>query len=244
MITIDQATKEINANEFTLAKMIAEAERGGDPAAKRIINAYDGAINQKSQAAEAEFLELYDAWRDSNVAAVMPIAAALGHEPPGGSNGAASPFAVQPAPAPSQSSPVEAAPVVQAAPEPTGEAKTAPAAQEAAKTRTRRGWSQSDIVKLTRALMLAAEAEKPSIVEKLAGEFGRPAAEVSAKAVELELLPAPPSIAPYTLSDTDKNVLRKRLLEVVKGDLSVDVKLAQFKFVATEAREIVKEISG
>jgi hypothetical protein len=239
MLDLAQATAEINAEEWALAKLIREQSDGGDARAKRIINAYEGAIQQKAPAAEAEFLELYGGWRDEHVAAVMPIAAQLGHEPPG--NGQPqSPFAVQPAPAPSQAA--EAVGEVETASEPSPKAKTQPEPGNGAKTRTRRAWAQSDIAKMVRTLVLAAEADRPAVIGKLAQEIGRPVDEVTAKAVELELIPAPPSVAPYAMSDSDKTVLRKRLLEIVAPSLSVDVKLAQFKFIATEAREIIKEL--
>jgi len=242
-LSLEQATAEINASEWTLAKLIREQSDSGDAVAKRIINAYEGAIQQKAPAAEAEFIELYGAWRDAHVTAVMPIAARLGHEPPG--NGQPqSPFAVQPAPAPSQAAGAVEEAETTTPPEPSPAAKTQPEPGNGAKTRTRRAWAQSDIAKMVRTLVLAAEADRPAVIGKLAQEIGRPVDEVAAKAVELELIPAPPSVAPYAISDSDKTVLRKRLLGLVADNLGVDVKLAQFKFIATEAREIVKELSG
>ena len=246
-LTLDEITKEINANNFAIARTIREQMDTRDERATRIVNAYEGAV-KGSPEAEAVVVELYNAWRADHAPVVAPIAEHLGHPLPGGVAGnglpvaqeaPAGPAAFWQPPVEAPSAAVEPSEPPEPTPTPQSPPQAAPEPQNGSK-RARTGWAQTAIVTLTRALLTAQD--KDAALAAVAAELGRPLADVRAKAAELQLIDAPRGKA-YELTDTDKNVLRKKLLDIVPENAALDIKVTMFKYVAAQVREIVKELA-
>lgn len=238
MITLAQVGKEIEADGYKIAKLIRQENDVNDPRAMQIMAAYDAATAGNPDA-EQVVLTLYSAWRTDNAAVVAPIASSLGHDAP--TDGVATGVAPEAPQSPffQRSGAADGAAAAAPAPTPAPAAATAPTARK-----PRNAWAQADIAKLTRVLVLAKKADHATAISQVASELNRAPEEVRSKAVELGLVEAPPKPTTYELTDNDKRVLSSNLLtKVVPDNVSPEIKIAMFKYVASEVRELVKSLS-
>lgn len=238
MITFDQGVAELNASDRAIAKAIRAEQTGGNQLADQIINSYAAGASGNAEAQHA-FLGMYGAWRNNNANLVGPIAYALSHEAPGGG---VDPFAGAPVP---QASTIPAV----AALAPVAAAATAiPVVAETAK-RTRVAWSQPDVVALTKALITLPveqhEAAFASFVQPGAALSKFDLETIRAKAVELELTPAPPPpAAERELTLDEKNSIGEAILEwIAPESLDKDTRLLRLKYAASAIRDYAKGIS-
>jgi hypothetical protein len=268
VLDFTQATNELNHADRIIAKAIREQQTGGDPFANHLIETYS-AGTAGSEDNQTAFLTAYDAWRNANVALVVPIAQQLGHPVSGSIEVApAAPTAPPPSPAVFAQPPVPVAPMpVAAAPQPIPAPQSPPAAPmaptpapsapaapgapsaSAAGTpaaRKRTSWSQTDIVALTRFLLAAPveqhEAAFPIFDQQTAGRYGVDA--IKSKAVELELTPAPvaPS-GPRELNADEQTAIGEAILEWIAPEaMDRETRLARLRYAGTAIREIAKGI--
>lgn len=270
-LTFDMATAEIHAHERAIATALSNQANAGDTSAWAIADLYKkgsgfaGEIEPNArEAARAEFLGRYAAWRAQYALLVGPIATELGHPTPGETfavaaaqpiaNGASDLFAA-PAPAVEAPAPPSAAETMakNLAAATTDEARVAAASPTNTRGNgKRRTLSQKDTVKLTQAMTLPAAAN--TTVQDRAAWFvsnvrnDMTIDDVLSKAVELELID--PQVTGgttnYELSESDKRVLKSRLLGTLLDPNVTDPKLrvAAYKYCVTELREIIKELMG
>lgn len=250
MVNFEQASREINVNGYAIAKEIRLQSTAGSETATNIINVYEGAVKGAGDAqkmAESAFLNLYNAWRDENADLVSEIAAGLGHPLPGNTpsenafeaagvaTGAFDGVAPVPAPADVPLAP-QAALIIEG---------TVPGPLPVPRGRgSRKAWTQAEIVKLT--LTVATAQDKVAALVALTADLNnnRTVDDIEAKAIELGLL-AGPVVPPQAidLTDAEKKTARTKLLTL--GDIKdAGKKLAFFKYIATEAKEIAKELAG
>lgn len=260
-ITFDDATVEINTQDHAVAAVLMQEQTATDAtvaeAANKIIELYrkgvgaNGETPETCEAARTEFLGRYDAWRSSHAALVAPIALENGFPPP--SAPAAKPFGdlagafLDPSSLgtpPSETAPAATTPVfIESTPTPV-KASSEPATGS---KRTRRAWSQSDVVTLTRTILGAQGkglSDSQAAAEFLAVRPDLDIETVLDKAVELELIEAPPAPKVYEMSETDKTVITKRVREQITTAKDPVVQLTCLKFAAGVLREFIKEISG
>lgn len=226
-------------------------------------------LENEANAAIDELLGRYDAWRYQFAELTGPIAASLGHplpdafgerfpDDPSHADGGMFASAVAAAPVPTASigkpplavtkHPVGTELIVEqpdvAQPPPAGEKPA-----QAASKRSRRAWSQSDIVALT---LLFAKAEgKPDGANAAASTFiakvrdDLEPGEVLGKAVELGLMEAPAVAAKPELSESDKALLTKRVREnISSANIEADRRVIELKFAMGALREFIKELAG
>jgi hypothetical protein len=255
MLTFDQATQEMHANDRAIGHAIRDQFNNGDGSAGELINAYgagvgDGATQPPNVAAQADFLRRYEIWRMRNAEFVAPIATTLGYAPPAATGtsdaGPAGLFAgsgvPEPAPAPA---PAAASPAAQAPVAPPSEA-------QAAGKKSRKAWSQADVVALTRAVFSTqgpADAGLPTLDQAL-GAFvasvrsDLTVAQVTEKGVELGLIAAPEAPAPVGISESDKRVIDQRVGAIAPDNLEVADRLAILRYAATSTRDLIKSLAG
>lgn len=246
MLTFEQATQEINHAGLAIATALRQQSDAGDTFAQNIIMSYSNSITEPAGSAEqsqsqASFVSWYNQWRKNYAPLVGPIASELGLEAPGGvpAATAGSIFAKPDGAAPAATVPAatEAAPQTTPVPAVSGPAGAA--------GRNRRAWSQTDISRLTRAILTVPADQVQTAIAAFAAQSGGrfDAGTVAAKAVELELVAAPPAPVVYEIDDATKRALTSAILTLVVAD-DPTIKLTQLKFAAGALRDHIKELAG
>ena len=245
MLTFDQAAREISASENVIAKTIRTEQSSGNEHADLIVRAYTaGAAGDAS--AQTAFVNAYEVWRSSNPGLVGPIALALSHPAPVVAATEPDPFAAAPvaaaAPVPTPAPAPAAAPVVPPAP-PEQPGAPAPAAPK----RVRVAWSQLDVVRLTKALVgVSLDAHEAAFAAFSASVEGKFDVEtVRAKAVELDLTPAPalPAAAAELTAEEQAEIGEAILEWIAPETFPVTVRLQRLKYAAAAIRDFAKGLT-
>jgi hypothetical protein len=259
LLTFNQASIEINQNDRAIAKAIrSQTELENPEFAKNLIELYTKGTVGASVEAQNEFVQRYEEWRAANFPFVFPIAQAIGHPmPAAGGNGVVAqasepdPFGTATATAevPVAAPLAAPTPIPQQAAAPAQPAQTVAAAPETPGKRSRLTWAHADIVALTKALVVlpVSEHEKAMVLfdNDRAGKYGYDT--VLAKAVELELTPAPPpppAAAPAAgLSTEDEKSIGEAILEWIAPEgMDRAQRILRLKFAGTLIREFAKTL--
>jgi hypothetical protein len=258
MLTFDQSSVELQqkvADGSTIAQTIRAQQLNPEtePFASYLIDSYTQGVAGDTSAQRA-WLVAYDSWRKANYAVVTPIAAALGHEIPGQAGSTAeaiatSPFAPQAAPAQAAPALALVEPAAPAVASTNGHAESPVPAPPRRGKRVRATWSHPDVVALTKSLLNAVPQQYVSLVaafnEQTEGRYGTEG--VTAKAIELGLMPAPVgsgSAPKGGLTDEDERSIAEAVLEWIAPEtMNPGQRILRLKYAGTYIRELAKSLS-